>query len=191
MTSIKITKHPYAHTFGGAGFHNNDATMSHIMEDEHFHQYICKCYRETSPGFMRTFAGFDDWTKEAMDEFAAYYEQMQKAPVALDSTSAVYHKALQIIYESETPTFSCKDLAQKLSYSESYLRYVFKKVSGMSVQAKINHIRLEKAKRLFVSTRLSVTQIAFSLGFCDSNYFSAYFKKQTGKSPLSYRKASK
>ena len=74
MTNLAITKHQFAHTFGGAGYHNNDATMYHIIEEEHFNQYICKCYRETSPGFMRTFAGFSDWTKEAMDEFADYYD---------------------------------------------------------------------------------------------------------------------
>ena len=78
MTTIKINKHEFAHTFGGAGFHNNDATMYHVIDGEHFNQYICKCYRELSPGFMRTFAGFSDWTKEAMDEFADYYEKMQK-----------------------------------------------------------------------------------------------------------------
>ncbi|MBO7214032.1 MAG: hypothetical protein J6V66_00895 [Clostridia bacterium] len=78
MQSVKITKHEFAHTFGGAGFHNNDATMFHVIDGEHFNQYICKCYREVSPGFMRTFAGFSDWTKEAMDEFALYYENMQK-----------------------------------------------------------------------------------------------------------------
>ena len=73
MCVIKITKHQFAHTFGGVGFHNNDATMYHIVENEHFNQYICKCYRELSPGFMRTFSGFSDWTKESMDEFAYYY----------------------------------------------------------------------------------------------------------------------
>ena len=121
----------------------------------------------------------------------AYYEQLQKAPIALDSNCIIYHKALQIIYESEMPTISCKELSQKLNYAESYLRYVFKKACGMSVQAKINQIRLEKAKRLLSGSRSSVTQIAYALGFCDSNYFSAYFKKQTGISPLAYRKSFK
>ena len=35
MCVIKITKHQFAHTFGGVGFHNNDATMYHIVENEH------------------------------------------------------------------------------------------------------------------------------------------------------------
>ena len=113
MINVKITKHPYAHTFGGAGFHNNDATMYHIIEDEHFYQYICKCYRETSPGFMRTFAGFDDWTKEAMDEFAEYYEQMQKwtdTPMYLTPGMGKNH------FSDEAISQYCEDVAERLDY---------------------------------------------------------------------------
>lgn len=67
MTDIRISRNPYAAFFGGLGFHNNDATMYHVMDKEHFNQIICKNFREISPGFMRTFGGFSDWTKEAMD----------------------------------------------------------------------------------------------------------------------------
>ena len=73
MINIIVNKGKYPQIFGGAGFHNNDATMYHVADREHFERYICKCYREISPGFMRTFAGYSDWTKEAMDEFVDYY----------------------------------------------------------------------------------------------------------------------
>lgn len=113
MSTIKITKHKFAHTFGGAGFHNNDATMYHIIEDEHFNQYICKCYREMSPGFMRTFSGFSDWTKEAMDEFADYYEKMQKhtdTPMYLTPGMGKAH------FSDEEIKQYCEDVAERLDY---------------------------------------------------------------------------
>lgn len=113
MTNIKITKHEFAHTFGGAGFHNNDATMYHIIDDEHFNQYICKCYRETSPGFMRTFAGFSDWSREAMDEFADYYEKMQKwtdTPMYLTPGMGKNH------FSDEAIRQYCEDVAERLDY---------------------------------------------------------------------------
>ena len=113
MTTIKINKHEFAHTFGGAGFHNNDATMYHIIDDEHFNQYICKCYREISPGFMRTFAGFSDWTKEAMDEFADYYEKMQKwtdTPMYLTPGMGKKH------FSDEEIKQYCEDVAERLDY---------------------------------------------------------------------------
>jgi YesN/AraC family two-component response regulator len=38
------------------------------------------------------------------------------------------------------------------------------------------------------NTKLSVTEISYSVGFADSNYFSNIFKKSVGLSPLAYRK---
>ncbi|MBQ4631581.1 MAG: hypothetical protein IJB70_11425 [Clostridia bacterium] len=113
MNKIKITKPLYPHIFGGAGFHNNDATMYHIIDEEHFNQYICKCYREISPGFMRTFAGFDDWTKEAMDEFADYYEKMQKwtdTPMYLTPGAGKKH------FSDEEIAKYCENVAERLAY---------------------------------------------------------------------------
>lgn len=113
MCVIKITKHQFAHTFGGAGFHNNDATMYHIIEKEHFDQYICKCYRELSPGFMRTFSGFSHWTKKAMDEFADYYEKMQKwtdTPMYLTPGMGKTH------FSDEEIRQYCEDVAERLDY---------------------------------------------------------------------------
>ena len=113
MSKIKIWKHEYAHTFGGVGFHNNDATMYHVIEKEHFNQYVCKCYREVSPGFMRTFAGFSDWTKEAMDEFADYYEKMQKwtdTPMYLTPGMGKNH------FSDDAIRKYCEDVAERLNY---------------------------------------------------------------------------
>lgn len=102
--------------------------------------------------------------------------------------NALYLNALQLIYEDEIRPMTCKRLAQALNYSEAYLRYVFKRAENMTVQEKINRVRLEKAKRLLRGTTASVTEIAFAVGCGDSNYFSAFFKKHTGLSPLAYRK---
>ena len=113
METVKISKKPYAHIFGGAGFHNNDATMYHIIDREYFDQRICKCYREISPGFMRTFAGFSDWTKEAMDEFAEYYEKMQKwtdTPMYLTPAMGKRHFCDEDIKQY------CEDVAERLDY---------------------------------------------------------------------------
>ena len=106
MTDIIVTRGKYPQLFGGLGFHNNDATMYHVMEREHFNQVICKNYREISPGFMRTFGGFAEWTKEAMDEFAEYYEQMQKwtdTPIYLAGAKGKLHFYDEDIWEYAHP----------------------------------------------------------------------------------------
>jgi len=113
MAVLNIKRSKYPTLFGGLGFHNNDATIYHVIEKEHFNQVICKNYREISPGFMRTFAGFSDWTKEAMDEFAEYYEKMQKwtdTPMYLTPAMAKYH------ISEEAMKKYCEDVADNLAY---------------------------------------------------------------------------
>ena len=74
---ISVSKGDFPILFGGFGFHNSEALFYPIIEKEQFNQKICKCYREISPGFMRTFAGYANWSKESMDAFAEYYDKMQ------------------------------------------------------------------------------------------------------------------
>ncbi len=110
---IKITKGKYPVLFGGLGFHNNEACLYNVMEEEHFNQVICKNYREISPGFMRTFAGYSDWTKEAMDDFAEYYNKMQKwtdTPMYLASAKGKIH------FSDEEMQQYCNDVAKNLKY---------------------------------------------------------------------------
>lgn len=74
MSSVRITKPVRRWLFGGIGFHNSEATMLPMMSEKFKNEKVLKCFREISPGFSRVYACFDDWTKEAMDHFADYYD---------------------------------------------------------------------------------------------------------------------
>ena len=125
MTNIKITKGRYPNVFGGIGFHNNEAMLYPLIEKDHFEQYICKCYREISPGFMRTFGGYDDWTKEHMDAFAEYYHKMQAVtdtPIYLAGAKGKVH------FSDEDRKLYCERVADNLLYLKKekgvkHLRY--------------------------------------------------------------------
>ena len=75
---ITIRKPEYQWLFGGFGFHNSEATMTGLMTPEFRSQRVLKTFREISPTFSRVFAGYADWTREAMEDFAVYYEQTFK-----------------------------------------------------------------------------------------------------------------
>ncbi len=110
---IKITRGKYPVLFGGLGFHNNEACLYPVIEEEHFNQVLCKNYREISPGIMRTFAGYSDWTKEAMDDFAKMYEKMYKwtdTPMYLASAKGKMH------FSDEEMEKYCNDVAKNIKY---------------------------------------------------------------------------
>lgn len=113
MLEIKINKGEFPTYFGGFGFHNNEAMLYPLIEREHFNQKICKCYREISPGFMRTFGGYSDWNKEHMDAFAEYYEKMQKwteTPIYFACAKGKYH------FSDEERMQYAEDVAKNLDY---------------------------------------------------------------------------
>ena len=113
MTDIQVTRPDYPILFGGFGFHNSEALFYRLIEKEHFDQKICKCYREISPGFCRTFAGYPDWTKESMDTFADYYERMQKW-----TDTPIYFAAAkgQLHFNDEERRKYAENVAERLDY---------------------------------------------------------------------------
>ena len=61
----------------------------------------------------------------------------------------------------------------------------------MPIVFHINDLRVQKAKELLVKTNFSITEIAYQVGFNDSNYFTSIFKKYAKITPMKYRKAHK
>lgn len=68
----------------------------------------------------------------------------------------------------------------------SFLR-VFRSATGISPLAWVLERRITRARNLLRQTDRRITEIAFEVGFNDSNYFTRRFRKSTGMSPRQYR----
>lgn len=82
-----------------------------------------------------------------------------------------------------------KDIAEYLNVSPGYLSDMLRALTGMNAQQHIHNKLIEKAKEILTSTPLSVSEIAYQLGFEYPQSFSKLFKTKTNVSPLEYRKA--
>lgn len=80
------------------------------------------------------------------------------------------------------------DLCAHFLKSKSYISHLFKKKSGMTLRSYCNKLKIEDAKKLLKNTNMPITKIAFDVGFNDVSYFVSLFKKESGESPLQYRK---
>lgn len=78
--------------------------------------------------------------------------------------------------------------ARQLSIHPNHLNAVVKAITGKTALNHIHHHIIKLAKAELVQTENSVKEIAYSLHFDSPNNFSALFKKNTGVTPLSYRK---
>jgi len=82
-------------------------------------------------------------------------------------------------------------LAEHFGKNATTLSSAFTKEVGMNVTNFIHRTRIEKAIHLFNTTKMSVSDVAVSVGFQDFAYFSRLFKKQIGCSPREYCKSIK
>lgn len=80
-------------------------------------------------------------------------------------------------------------LADALNISPGYLSSLLKVLTGQSTQQHIHEKLIEKAKEKLSTTVLSVSEIAYELGFEHSQSFSKLFKTKTNLSPLEFRQS--
>lgn len=79
-------------------------------------------------------------------------------------------------------------ISESLNVSPNYLRGLLKTLTGMNTQQHIHEKLIQKAKEKLSTTDLSVSEIAYELGFEHSQSFSKLFKTKTKLSPLEFRK---
>jgi AraC-like DNA-binding protein len=93
--------------------------------------------------------------------------------------------ATEVMDEKGLP--NVKYLASQLNLSSSYLSDLLKKETGKTAQEHIHLFVIEKAKNKLLSSKNSISEIGYSLGFEYPQHFSNLFKLKTGMSPSEYR----
>lgn len=97
--------------------------------------------------------------------------------------------AVQHIYtDYADKELSLQSLADLMHVNAAYLGRIFKKETGSSFTDYLNHVRIEKAKELLISTNCKGSELCEKVGFANYNYFYIVFKKITGVKPTEYRK---
>ena len=80
-------------------------------------------------------------------------------------------------------------VAEQLHVSSSYLGSLLRALTGQNTQQHIHEKLIAKAKEKLSTTDLSISEIAFALGFEHSQSFSKLFKSKTNISPVGFRRS--
>ncbi|PZR08782.1 MAG: AraC family transcriptional regulator [Flavobacterium psychrophilum] len=80
-----------------------------------------------------------------------------------------------------------QNIAGTLNISTKYLGSMLKQLTGQTTQQLIHEKLIEKAKEKLSTTELSVSEIAYELGFEHPQSFNKLFKSKTRQSPLAFR----
>jgi len=106
--------------------------------------------------------------------------------------SQILERAKEVIYRryKEAP-LNLWTVADELKITASQLSAFLNRGAGISFRALLQGIRIEKAKELMTShPQMSIKQIAYSVGFSDTHYFSRCFHKVVGVTPTEYNKGN-
>lgn len=120
-----------------------------------------------------------------------YNRQFITRKMASTDLLAQFEAVLSKHFEDKTETTlpTVQSLAKQLNLSTSYLSDMLRTVTGQNTQQHIHNKILEKAKELLTTTNLTVSEIAYELGFEHSQSFSKLFKNKIGLSPITFRKS--
>ncbi|ATP56399.1 AraC family transcriptional regulator [Pedobacter ginsengisoli] len=80
-----------------------------------------------------------------------------------------------------------QEIANELHLTPNYLSTLLKVLTGKSTQDHIHQTLIDKAKEKLSTTTLSISEIAYELGFEHPSSFTKLFKQKTNQTPLSFR----
>lgn len=96
-------------------------------------------------------------------------------------------RARIMMHENIESCMTVQDIAEAVGVGYSSFRKNFKKYTGLSPASYFQDLKLQRAKDLLCMTNKSVKEIAYRLNFESPDYFSAQFRKKTGKRPSDFR----
>ncbi|MDR2810169.1 MAG: response regulator [Tannerellaceae bacterium] len=121
---------------------------------------------------------------------ALFEEQMRIEPSKIVVNSLdkqLISKAIEYTENNlSNPNFSVEELSRELGMSRVHLYKKLSSLSGKTPIEFIRIIRLKRAAQLLKESRLTVSEIAYEVGFNNPKYFRKYFKDEFGVLPSQY-----
>ncbi len=105
----------------------------------------------------------------------------------LSGVNDIAYAALQFLIAHYMEPFTLEKLAKILNCHPTHLIRCFKKQYGIPPTQMLIKIRLNRACSLLMNPEISITSIAYSVGFSSASYFCKQFKKNFQYSPKEYR----
>ncbi len=112
--------------------------------------------------------------------------------IGYDSSAAATElcgKLAEYLKSHYTREILISDLAGTFNLNPTYMSRIFKQQTGRTPTRYLTELRINKAKKILSENpELEIKEISSRIGFQDQGYFSRLFKKETGISPIDYKK---
>ncbi|WP_338839283.1 helix-turn-helix domain-containing protein [Flavobacterium ginsenosidimutans] len=173
-------------------YYNNHEALFITKEEE-------KTITDLFQKALKEFESNDNVSKEIVVSYASlilsyiqkfYSRQFNTRQELYNSTVADFYKNLDAYFDNQknvTKMPSVSLFSDMANLSPNYFGDLIKHYTSRSPQEHIHQLIIQIAKNKLRTTSLSISEIAFSLGFDYPSYFATFFKKETGISPTVFR----
>ena len=100
----------------------------------------------------------------------------------------IINKIVRFVQNHLAEEISLSVLAEEFHFSTQYVSQLFKNEIGVNFLTYLTNIRMEKAKKLLLSTDLPIAEVSEQTGYGDYRVFTKVFKKSEGVTPSQYRR---
>lgn len=116
------------------------------------------------------------------------YRHRANAPAFVKRPNEIFRNFKRLAVKNYRSAHDIAFYAARLHISPTYLSRIVKQVTGRTVRAHLAELLCSDARRLLNCSDLDIKEIADTLGFSDQSAFGKFFVRQTGCSPLRFRR---
>ena len=169
VTDKIITEEGGIYTSGGATSYYN--LLIHLVEKF--------TNRETAIRTAKVFA--IDIERDSQSSFMIFKGQNQHSDEEVK-------KAQNFIENNFQGKITIDELSSQVALGRRSLERRFKEATNNTVAEYVQRVKVEAAKKFFETSRKSITEVMYDVGYSDTKAFRGTFKKITGMTPVDYRK---
>jgi len=158
-----------------------------VSETLNYYNWIT-LYIDTNTLYKRNLANCKEWS-EIKEATLVTIENLLRVinQFLLCQNNALIKRTCEYILENIDHKISVTILSKQMFISKAHLSEMFKQKVGLTLLEYITMVKMERAKRLLADENNKVYEIAYRLGYQDTEYFNKLFKKHEGKSLTEYR----
>jgi AraC-like DNA-binding protein/mannose-6-phosphate isomerase-like protein (cupin superfamily) len=161
-----------------------------LLENEHDIRFLESLFRQSIAEITRPGNYTLDLLRSLLDLILTTCASRYQATENLRNKGKgqiLVKRFFHLVEENNQKNLSLSDYANMIGVTANHLTQTVKLLTGKTSSQIVKAKQLLEIKRLLVHTNLSVSEIANQLNFEDQSYFTKFFKRETGLTPLQYR----
>ncbi len=153
-----------------------------IYDFAHIEQNLIKCCEE----FLTESNHYREYTSALLKICLV---QLVRKLTITETNNPIVYSVMNYIYNNyQNPDLNNEIIARHFNYHPNYLNSLIKNSTKKTLHQNILSYRVHIAKNMLITSRTTITDIAWKVGFNSTNNFISVFRNHTGMTPHQYRK---